>query len=282
MIGFIGSVFSPWYRWSGRRDPADHCCINVATYGPGGRFTMTDRGRAALRQTAEALTVGPSRMRWTGTQLIVDIDEWGAPPLVTPVRGRITLTPQAVTGVEVALDPAGRHLWRPFAPVARIEVDLTQGHRWQGHGYLDANFGTRALEADFTRWSWGRFPLREGAACLYDAEGLDGTRLGLALRVAPDGSVRQVEAPPLTPFRRTLWALRRETRADPGVTPRQRMAMLDAPFYSRSLVETQLWGEPSVGVHEALDLTRFARPWLKPMIALRVPRRAGWSFPAAP
>jgi len=31
IIGFIGSVFSPWYRWSGRRNPANHCCINVAT-----------------------------------------------------------------------------------------------------------------------------------------------------------------------------------------------------------------------------------------------------------
>ena len=40
VIAFIGSVFSPWYRWSGRRDPANHCCINVATYGPGGPFTM--------------------------------------------------------------------------------------------------------------------------------------------------------------------------------------------------------------------------------------------------
>jgi carotenoid 1,2-hydratase len=37
-------------------------------------------------------------------------------------------------------------------------VDLTQGHRWEGHGYFDANFGTRALEADFAYWTWGRFP----------------------------------------------------------------------------------------------------------------------------
>jgi hypothetical protein len=44
VIGFIGSVFSPWYAWSGRGDPGNHCCINVATYGRGGRFAMTDRG----------------------------------------------------------------------------------------------------------------------------------------------------------------------------------------------------------------------------------------------
>ena len=56
------------------------------------------------------------------------------------------------------------------------------------------------------------------------------------------------------------------------------MPMLDAPFYARSLVKTQLFGEVTTGVHEALDLTRFAKPWLKPMLAVRVPRRARWVF----
>ena len=56
------------------------------------------------------------------------------------------------------------------------------------------------------------------------------------------------------------------------------MSLLDAPFYSRSLVETRIGGETSVGVHEALDLVRYRQPWLKPMIAVRVPRRRGWSF----
>ena len=41
IIAFIGSVFSPWYKWSGRKVPQNNVCINVATYGPGGRFTMT-------------------------------------------------------------------------------------------------------------------------------------------------------------------------------------------------------------------------------------------------
>jgi carotenoid 1,2-hydratase len=54
--------------------------------------------------------------------------------------------------------------------------------------------------------------------------------------------------------------------------------MLDAPFYCRSMVRTQIGGEETVGVHEALDLRRFASPLLKPMLALRVPRRKGWRF----
>jgi carotenoid 1,2-hydratase len=87
------------------------------------------------------------------------------------------------------------------------------------------------------------------------------------------------QAPPLARFRRSLWGVRRQTRADPGTRPRQVLAMLDAPFYCRSVVETRLDGETVQGVHEALDLDRFRWPWLMPMLALRVPRRRNWRFP---
>lgn len=278
MIGFIGSVFSPWYRWSGRRDPQNHCCINVVTYGPGGRFTMTDRGRQALRQSRDALQVGPSRMVWDQGALVIDVDEVSSLPLVSRVRGQIRLTPAAITGVEACLTPDASHIWRPFAPTARIEVDLTQGHSWQGHGYFDANFGTAALEADFQRWTWGRYPRSAGGAtCFYDGIRRDGSTLALGLDIATDGTVTQITPPPLTRLPRTLWGISRETRCDPGQKPRQTMQMLEAPFYSRCLVETVLDGEIVTGVHEALDLQRFRSPLMMPMLAVRVPRRAGWS-----
>lgn len=276
MIGFIGSVFSPWYAWSGRRAPQNHCCLNVVTSGLNGRFTMTDRGTAALRQDRDTLGIGPSRMHWTGRELVIDIDEWGAPPMVTPVRGRIVVEPSAVTGAEALLTPDGAHLWRPFAPVARISVDLTQGHRWEGHGYFDANFGSRALERDFRFWTWGRYPLRDRTACYYDATRRDGSTLALAVEADAGGAVRAVAPPPLVPMARSGWLVRRETRADPGTVPRQRLSLLDAPFYSRALVDTVIDGEPSTGMHEALDLGRFRQPLLKPMLAVRVPRRARW------
>lgn len=247
----------------------------MATYGPGGRFTMTDRGSAALRQSRDTLQVGPSRMHWSGRQLIVEVDEWGALPMVTPVRGRIVFTPEAVTAGEFNLTPDGAHLWRPFAPVGHIRVELSQGQVWEGHGYHDANFGSRALEADFDTWTWGRYPLRDGAACFYDAVRRDGSRLALGLRIGTDGSITEIEPPPLTPMARTLWGIARDTRADPGTRPRQVMQMLEAPFYSRSAVETVLWGERSQGVHEVLDLRRFRLPGIKAMLAVRVPRWTG-------
>ncbi len=280
IIAFIGSVFSPWYAWSGRRNPENHVCINVATYGPGGRFTMTDRGQSALRQTQDSFTVGPSSLTWRDDQLIIDIDEISSPPLIGRLRGRVTVTPSALSQVELPLTEDGAHIWRPFAPTAKIEVDLNRkGWQWQGHGYFDANFGTRALEQDFTYWTWGRFPTRSGSTCFYDATRIDGSELGMGIQFDTEANAEIVSPPPKAKMKRSLWALYRESRADRGATPQQVLSMLDAPFYNRAAVRTVINGEETVGVHEALDLKRFRSPLLKPMLALRVPRRSNWSFP---
>ncbi len=240
---------------------------------------MTDRGTSALRQTASRLEVGPSAMRWSKDQLIIDIDEIGAPPLVSRVRGRITLTPLALTKVELPLTDDGAHVWRPFAPRARISVDIdSPGWQWDGEGYFDANFGTRALEDDFSYWTWGRFPTGTGATCFYDAERRDGSTLAAAFSFDEHGHAHVIDAPPKAPLPRSNWLVKRETRADPGFTPKQVRPMLDAPFYNRAAVRTCLDGDEVTGVFEALDLTRFRQPWLKPMIAMRVPRRAKWQF----
>ncbi len=216
-------------------------------------------------------------MAWQNGTLVIDVDEVSALPVISRVRGQIRLTPTAVTEVEATLTPTASHIWRPFAPSARIEVDLTQGHTWTGHGYFDANFGTAALEADFKRWTWGRYPRSHGGTtCFYDGNRADGSSLEVSLDIAADGQVTEVAPPPLTPLRRTAWGIARDTRCDVGAQPRQTMALLEAPFYSRALVQTQIGGETVQGVHEALDLTRFRSPLVKAMVALRVPRRRVW------
>lgn len=237
---------------------------------------MTERGESALRQSRTEFTVGPSSLHWDKGELIIDVDEISN-PIISRVRGQIRLRPQAVTGVEMPLHPDGSHVWRPFAPNARISVDIDRKNwTWDGHGYFDANFGTRALEADFSYWTWGRFPVPGGTMAFYDADRRDGSTLATALRFDDNGGAEIVDAPPpKTRFNRNLWMVRRETRADPGYRPRQVQAMLDAPFYARSAVRTQIDGHETVGVHEALDLDRFASPLLKPMLAVRVPRIPG-------
>ena len=110
------------------------------------------------------------------------------------------------------------------------------------------------------------------------------TRLATAILMYSFGGLRRegsqegdvLPPPPQLALNRTAWGLKRATRGDAGSVPVQRLSLLDAPFYSRSAVETHLDGKPVLGVHEALDLDRYRWPWLKPMIALRVPGRAGW------
>ena len=237
---------------------------------------MTDRGRDALSLSRDALEVGPSRVEWTPDGLDIHIDEVSVPHCQR-IRGTVRLRPSALTSIEVPLKPDGTHVWRPFAPTAEIEVDLNRGGwQWRGHGYFDANFGTRALEQDFSYWTWARLPRNGGTTAFYDATRRDGPPLNVALDFGADGSVREVEAPPMTRLPRSLWAVRRDIRADAGTTPRQVRPMLDAPFYTRAAVETVIGGETCRGVHEALDLDRFASPLLKPMLAVKVPRRPGW------
>jgi carotenoid 1,2-hydratase len=237
---------------------------------------MTDRGSDALGLSRDRLQIGPSAMVWDGDRLIVEIDEMSTPH-GQRVKGRVVITPSALTSVELPLTEDGAHIWRPFAPKSDIRVEIDRpGWTWNGHGYFDANFGTRALEADFDYWTWGRFPLRDGAACFYDATRRDGTELSVAVGFDEDGQVRALEQPPKARFSRPGWMVRRETRADTGYKPKQVKAMLDAPFYNRSVVRTRINGEETDGVHEALDLKRFRGPWLMPMLAVRVPRRPGW------
>ncbi|MEL7153753.1 MAG: carotenoid 1,2-hydratase [Pseudomonadota bacterium] len=239
---------------------------------------MTERGEGALSLSKDRFQVGPSSMHWRNGALEIKVDEWSN-PIISHLRGKIRLVPAGVTDVEMPLKHDGTHIWRPFSPTARIEVDLGRpGWQWNGHGYFDANFGTRALEDDFSYWTWGRFPVPGGTMAFYDADRRDGSTLARALMFGEDGSARMVDAPPpKTRFNRNLWLVRRETRADPGYCPREVTPMLHAPFYSRAAVRTQIGGHETVGVYEALDLDRFASPLLKPMLAVRVPRVPDWA-----
>ena len=237
---------------------------------------MTDRGAAALHLTPGQIGIGPSSMAWEGDALVIRIDERAVPHLGR-VRGEVRLIPSAITAVELPLTPDGAHVWRPFAPVARIEVSIDRpGWRWSGHGYFDANFGLRALEADFSRWTWARMQAPPGAMTFYDASLRDGTQLQAAARFGADGTAEPFAPPPPAPLPRSRWGVRRMMRADDGTAPRQARSMLDAPFYTRAEVETTIHGRKTTGVHEALDLDRYASRWIKPMLALKVPRRAKW------
>lgn len=243
---------------------------------------MTDRGKSALHQTADRIDIGPSHVRWENGKLVLSINEMSWPHC-QKIKGDIIIEPSAMTKIEVPLKADGTHIWRPFAPTSAIKVRLNrQGWNWDGHGYFDANFGTAALEDDFDYWTWARLPHGDGTVCFYDVLDRQGQATEAAIRFDDLGNASFFEAPPKQDMRRSLWLLKREARGDNGFRPRQVKQMLDAPFYCRSAIEADIEGERVVGVHEALDLRRFASAFLKPMLAVKVPRIAKWHFADRP
>lgn len=275
LIAFIGSVFSPYYAWArarGRGDPLSHCAINVALYGPRGRWSMTERGRTSVTRDRESLTIGPSRLHWTGESLDVELNEW-AVPLPRRVRGRIRVHPRVFNGEPIELDPDGRHRWTPVLPAAEVEVRLQQpGIQWSGSGYLDHNCGAEPLEQGFENWFWARAATSQGPVVLYDAQCRSGDSRSLALHFDADGKVRKLPTPMPANLPRSRWGVDRPARSDDGHA-HLKASWEDTPFYCRSLVTTRLLGERVTAVHESLSLRRFSAPWVQLMLPFRMPRR---------
>ena len=273
VIAFVGSVFSPYYKLSGRRNPDNHCAINVSLNGPrGSAWAMTERTARQVDRARHHFSAGPSSMRWDGEALVIDIAEFSA-PLPYKVRGTIRVTPEMVCSTAFALDPEARHRWHPVAPRAHVEVALTDpGLRWSGAGYFDSNFGDEPLEDGFADWHWSRAHLRQDVAVLYEGRRRDGTPFDLALRMDRAGNWHDVDQPAPAPLPRTGWLIERTTRADAGFTPRVVKTWVDAPFYARSKLSTRLFGENVDAVHESLSLDRFRSTIVQGMLPFRMPR----------
>lgn len=286
MISFVGSVFSPYYAWRGRRDPDDHVCINIALYAPGrNRWTMTERGRGALERTATLFRVGPSQLEWRDGRLILNFDEIAVPRppqqlLPQRVAGRIELTPHAVTDRAFNIDAEGRQRWWPIAPSGDISVTFSSGGipDWTGHGYLDSNWGEIGLEHTFERWDWARGELADGGSViLYDTQRRDGSRGFLVLRFDRTGQITEHDAVPYWRLKRGFWGVERGAHADQGETPVLVKTLEDGPFYLRQIVDTVLFGQKVRLMHESLSGRRFANPIVKAMLPFRMPRRANYS-----
>jgi carotenoid 1,2-hydratase len=273
IIAFVGSVFSPYYTWSGRADPLDHCAVNVALYRPGGgRWAMTERRAAAVRRDGASLWVGPSGLTWEGGTLTVRFDEITA-PIPSRLRGEVRLRPRAVNREAFVLDKAGRHVWRPIAPRADVEVSLRDpAGGWRGEGYFDTNAGGEPLEAAFRAWDWSRAHAATDTLLFYDVERRDGGQAGLALRARPDGALAAIEPPPRAPLPPTFWRVHGHVRAEAAHPPRIRRILEDTPFYSRTALIGRHDGEPAEIVHESLSLDRLRSPIVRAMLPFRMPR----------
>lgn len=269
-------MFSPYYALARRRgagDPLNHCAVNVALYGAGGkRWAMTERGRTAVSRTATTLAIGPSTLTWEDGALTIRFDEVTV-PIPSRIRGSVRVTPAAVTDAEFILDDQGRHLWRPIAPCARIDVDLTHPRRrWSGNGYFDCNGGTEPLEDAFVCWDWSRSALTDGTAVLYHANRRHDGERTLALWFDRHGRCSAFTPPPRMALPATRWRVARQVGSE-GEAADVRATLEDAPFYARSLLAHRVCGEDAAAMHESLSLDRFRAPWVQAMLPFRMPRR---------
>lgn len=278
LIAFIGSVFSPYYARARRRgkddDPLHYCSLNVALYGKPNRWTMTERGRKNIRQSASEFVIGPSAISWDGSVITIQIDEISV-PLPSRIRGQVRIHPETLGEQAFLLDPAGLHRWWPVAPCAHVEVELEQpALSWSGNGYFDSNSGEAPLEQGFRRWSWSRASISDGAAILYDVISHDEQRRAFALHCQRNGKLEQFELPQLVRLPSTRWwRIERESSAEQNQA-RVLQTLEDTPFYARSLLSTRLRGEQVHAVHESLSLDRFRQLWVQCLLPFRMPRLA--------
>lgn len=275
LIAFIGSVFSPYFKRSGRGNPLDHCALNVALYGPKARWTMTERPEHAVKPEADQFAIGPSSVRWAGDCLVIDIEERDKRimnPFRRRVAGQIKVWPEMLNTEAFALDPAGKHLWHCLAPRARISVEMQAPElSWKGSAYLDSNRGSESLEEGFRVWHWSRAHLGKHVAVFYEGQRRDGSMFASALRFDSAGVPHEADLPPTAPLPNTMWQMERLTRSDRGLA-RVRKTWEDSPFYTRSTLHARLYGEPVVAMQETLSLDRFCNPIVQQLIPHRMPR----------
>lgn len=281
VIAFVGSVFSPYYAWARRRagrngdhgvDPEQHVAINVAVYRPHAkRWAMTERGKPDLERTADAFRVGASSWQWQADGLTLELREVGA-PVPTPITGRVRLEPLWLEAGSFDLEPGGAHRWQPFAPRARVKVELAQpALRWSGSGYLDGNVGDAALADAFEGWHWSRLAGPTHTGIVYDLLPRQGEPWSMSLQASERYGLETVSSGPRAELPPTLWGIRRRAPAGAALL----RTLEDAPFYARSEIAGRVAGKPARGIHETLDAARLRTAWVNLLLPFRMPRWPG-------
>ena len=273
IIIFVGSVFSPYYAWNNWSDPSDHCAINVALYGRPQRWSMTERPRTSTYRTKASYDTGNSHVRWTGRSLEIDFSEIAA-PLPRRVKGKICVDLPYANQRTFQLDPNARHFWSPACSHARIAVDFEKpGLSWQGHSYVDSNYGLEPVTRGFDYWDWSRTPLDDGQTLIrYVTDPVSSDQRDLHVRLAEDGTIRESAQTRATQLPGTrIWQINRRAGEIDGANPFVVKTLEDTPFYSRSIIDYP-HGTAGYSTHETLSCKRLRSPIVKGMLPFRMPR----------
>jgi len=238
---------------------------------------MTERDAGALQRDRTSLAIGPSALSWNGQSLTIDIDEITV-PWPSRLRGRLVLHPSALSAASFDLDAHGMHRWTPIAPCSRVEVMLEHpALRWSGNAYLDANAGDGPLEDSFSGWEWSRTTVGNRTAVLYDTRRSDGSTLAFGKCFDANGRIDDLVLPGKVALPPSGWRVARSTFCENAGHASVVRTLEDGPFYTRSLISSQLLNEPPIGepqlaIHESLSLDRFRKPWVQLMLPFRMPR----------
>jgi carotenoid 1,2-hydratase len=274
IIGFVGSVFSPYYfhsRKYGASTPENFCSINVALYGPKSRWAMTEYGARFVTRQPSVFQVGPSSMVWNNQRLVITIDE-RCVPLPLQLSGTVTLTYDHLYDAPITLDDPGKHYWQAVAPYARVETDFKSPDlRWHGSAYHDMNWGEEPLEQAFSQWTWQRVQTQNGSAVYYDIMKRDGTQNTLGLGFE-DGAMMPLKPPPLHSLQTSFWRIKRQAFSEQA--PVLVSTLENAPFYARNHVRVIHEGQSCDAMHESLLLQRFQKPWVQKVLPYRMLRKA--------
>ena len=276
IILFVGSVFSPYYKWRRRYGPVqaeNHCAVNVVLFGAGGkRWSMTERGASSLRRSADRYCLGASHAQLEAGRLTIVVDEIGV-PFPHRIKGKIIVSFDALQTTAFHLDSHHKHVWRPLAPRAHIQVAFDSPRQsWEGEAYVDSNWGAEPVESGFLGWQWSRASRNEETCVFYDVVERPGTKRGIAAAFDRKGGVRPLPAAPQHDAGKTLWRVERPYRSE-GLHSGVIKTVEDTPFYARSLLKQTIEGQDCTAIHESLDVTRYERPIVQAMLPWRMPRR---------
>lgn len=256
-------------------NPENYCSLNVAIYSPGkNRWAMTERGEKQVSRSATEFVIGPSKLRWDGDKLIVQIEE-RAVPFGQKVSGTVELYPNTLFNFSTPLDAAGKHRWGPLAPSARVKVSLNSPDlQWEGNAYLDSNEGDEPISESFHEWDWSRAEMSGGrTSVIYDVREKSAHENVLALTFNPNGTIDHFEPPPRQALPKTFWGIQRHMRNQSAKGLEVVQVLENTPFYTRSVLNSELLGEKVLSFHETLSVPKLTQTSTQLMLPWRMPRK---------
>ncbi len=279
VIGFVGSVFSPYY-FSAKNsipntDPMEHCAFNVAIYGTGKRiWAFTEYTSKHVSRNPNELVLGNNIINADKDgEILINVDE-KSPIIGSKIKGTVRLSFSRLNTEKFCLDRNENHTWHPIAPRGEVVIDFPSlSVNFKGSGYHDMNYGNSPLEKDFVNWDWSRHTVKDKTIIFYDGVRTAQDNFSIAVGFDDKGKIEPIK--PLPEIKKLpntcLWRCPRSVRSDDE--PRSIMTLENSPFYSRSLVRTKLLGSVAHGIHESLRLDIFKKNVVQHMLPFKLRRQ---------